>query len=49
MQLHTTADWGMGWAVLAYAVSWAVLLGYQSYVNSRVNRAHEALAREGEE
>ncbi len=40
------SDWGMGWALLAYGVSWAVMIGYLRYVNSRVGRAHEALARE---
>ncbi|HEY0970362.1 MAG TPA: hypothetical protein VGE02_05235 [Gemmatimonadales bacterium] len=41
-----SADWGMGWALLAYGVSWAVMLGYLHYVNSRVDRAREALTRE---
>lgn len=47
--MQTTTDWGMGWAVLAYGVSWLVMLGYQRYVNSRVDRAHEALTREGDD
>lgn len=47
--MPTTSDWGMSWAILAYAVSWVVLLGYNRYVNSRVDRAREALAREEEE
>lgn len=43
-----TADWGMGWALLAYGVSWVVMIGYLRYVNGRVDRAHAALAREEE-
>lgn len=44
--MPTNSDWGMGWAVAAYAVTWGALLLYTRYVIARARHAHEALARE---
>lgn len=46
--MPTSAEWGLSWTIAAYAVSWAVLIGYTRYVNSRSKTAHEALLRESQ-
>lgn len=44
--MATSPDWGHGWTVAAYAVSWVVLIAYARYVGARSRSAHEALLRE---
>lgn len=44
--MQMSADWGWSWTIAAYAVSWAVLLGYAHYVRTRSRVAFEALERE---
>ena len=44
--MPTSPDWGWSWTIAAYAVSWAVFLGYARYVSARSRTACEALHRE---
>lgn len=44
--MATSPDWGLGWTVAAYAVSWIVIVGYTRYVHARSRSAHDALLRE---
>lgn len=44
--MPTSPDWGWSWTIAAYAVSWAVFLGYARYVSARSRVAHDALERE---
>ena len=44
--MPTSPEWGWSWTIAAYAVSWAVFLGYARYLASRSSAAHAALQRE---
>ena len=44
--MPTNSDWGMGWAIAAYAITWLVLILYARYVSSRSKSAQDALERE---
>lgn len=44
--MAVSPEWGWSWTIAAYAVSWAVFLGYARYVTARSRTALEALRRE---
>ena len=46
--MPTSPDWGWSWVVAAYAVSWAVLVGYARYLGARSRAAHESLRHDAD-